>query len=495
MSIFKQIANLARHSAIYAISTTLQRLSGFLLLPIYTNFNYIPSESAFGDYIIVFTFIAFMNFFYLYGMDSAMLRYFFLGKNDRKVVFSSTFNTLFVSSVLTTAVLIFLSPSIASGLLKSADYSPLIQLVGLILLFDTLGNLPYLLLRAEEKSVQFMMFKGLRFTLELVFNVVYVVFLNLEVYGIFYSSLTASIINFLVMTPIILRYLTRRVDFMLLKEMLTFGLPLLPNGIAFMTVELIDRIIVPEILGKDALAVYGANYRFGAILMLLILAFRNAWQPFFLKIADQQNAREIYARVLSYFVLGAGMIIIFCTLFIKDLLTFQYWLPFIGDFYILNNQSYWAGIAIIPIILLAYCFYGIYVILTPGFYIKKASKYMIIFTGSAAMVNIIANLILLPWLNSFWGAAWATLLSYVVMAVTIYFFANRIYPVPIEWGRLIQVFILIFCILAAQYFLEIHFVIRLLLMLGTAAYCYFRIVRPEERLALRQKISALRGNG
>ena len=281
MSIFQQIANLARHSAIYAISTALQRLSGFLLLPIYTNFDYIPSQSAFGDYIIIFTFIAFMNFFYLYGMDSALLRYFFLGKKDRKIVFSSIFNTLFITSIITTALLIFFSSGIASGLLKSADYSPLIQIVGLILLFDTLGNLPYLLLRAEEKSVHFMMFKGLRFTLEMVFNVVYVVFLQLEVYGIFYSSLTASVINFLVMAPIIIRYLTRRIDFPLLKEMLKFGLPLLPNGIAFMTVELIDRIIVPEILGKDALAVYGANYRFGAILMLLILAFRNAWQPFF----------------------------------------------------------------------------------------------------------------------------------------------------------------------------------------------------------------------
>ncbi len=493
MSILRQISNLARHSAIYAISTTLQRLSGFLLLPIYTSFDYIPTQSAFGDYIIVFTFIAFMNFFYLYGMDSAMLRYFFLGKKNRKVVFSSTFNTLLVSSVITTALLIFFSPEVASGLLKSADYSPLIQIAGLILLFDTLGNLPYLILRAEEKSIHFMLFKGLRFTLEMVFNVVYVVFFRLEVYGIFYSSLTASVINFLVMTPIIFRYLTRTIDFTLWKEMLKFGLPLLPNGIAFMTVELIDRLIVPKILGKEALAVYGANYRFGAILMLLILAFRNAWQPFFLKIADQENARKIYARVLTYFVIGAGMITLFCTLFIEDILTFKYWLPFAGDFYILNNQSYWQGISIIPIILSAYCFYGIYVILTPGFYIEKESKYMIIFTGSAAVVNVAANLILLPLLNSFWGAAWATLLSYLTMAITIYVVANRIYPIPIEWGRIAKIFLLASTLMVLQYSFEIHFALRLILMLFSVIFCLFWIIRPGERQAAKAQFARLRG--
>ena len=488
MSIIKQISNLAQHSAIYAVSTAIQKLPGFLLLPIYTNFNYIPSRSDFGEYVMIFTFIAFMNFFYTYGMDSAMLRYFFLGEKDRKTVFSSTFYVLLVTSLITTALLLLFSPALAGLILKKSSSANFIQIAGLILIFDALGNLPYLILRAEEKSIQFTVYRGIRFILELLLNILFVVVLRQGVLGILYTSLAAAVINLLIMTPIIARYLVRRVDLPLAKELLMFGLPFLPNGIAFTTIEMVDRFIVPEILGKDVLGVYGANYKFGAILLLLINAFRNAWQPFFLKISKQDNAREIYTRVLTYFWAGAAAVVLLVTLFIRDLLTF----PLPGGRTMLG-AAYWDGIGIIPIILLSYCFYGIYVILTPGFYIRKQSKYMIVFTGSGALVNIIANLILLPWMNSFWGAAWATLISYVTMAATIYLVSNRIYPLQIDWGRLGRVTVLLLGVLGIYYFLAPPLWGRLLLAGGVIAYNYFWVLTDGERKAMKRGLGKLRG--
>lgn len=484
MGIFRQISGLARHSAIYAIGTVIQRLPGLLLLPVYTNFNYIPSQKDYGDYTILYTFIAFMSFVYLYGMDSSMLRYFFLGEKDRKTVFSTTFLTLLLTSVFTTFLLFIYSPEVAAFILESPDYAPLIRLSALILFFDSIGNLPYLILRAEEKSIRFTVFKSSRFVLEVIFNVVYVVILKMEVSGIFYTSLTASIINLAMMLPIIFRYLSRRIDLKLWKEMLGFGLPLLPNGIAFMTIEMIDRLIVPEYLGKAALASYGASYRFGMLLLFVINAFRNAWQPFFLKVANQENAKQIYARVLTYYVLGAALLVLGISYFINDILTFH----FFGKFYILNNKSYWDGIAIIPIILLSYFFYGMYVIMTPGFYIKKESKYMIIFTGSGALLNIVSNIILLPLLNSFWGAAWATLISYFVMTLTIYLVANRIYPIPIEWNRLTKIFVLLFALLVVYYALDLSLWLRAAIIAAAVAYCIFGVIHPGERKALKMRL-------
>jgi len=489
VSLFRQISSLARHSAIYAVSTAMQRLPGFLLLPIYTNFHYIPTQDDFGDYVIVFTFIAFMNFFFLYGMDSAMMRYFFLGKSDRKTVFSTTFYILLLTSLISTTAVMFFSGNIAQFLLKSVDYQPLIRIAALILLFDTFGNLPYFILRAEEKSIQFTAYKSLRFTLELGFNILFVVILHKGVMGIFYTSLAAAIVNLLVMSPIIFRYLQPRLDVSLGREMLRFGLPLLPNGIAFMTIEMIDRILVPTFLNKAALASYGANYRFGAILLLLITAFRNAWQPFFLKIANQENARKIYASVLTYFVIGAGMIVLLVSYFIRDLLTF----PFLGKYYILAETAYWDGISIIPIILLSYFFFGIYVILTPGFYIRKKTRYMIIFTGCGAAVNIAANLFLLPLLNSFWGAAWATLLSYLAMAVTIYIVANRIYPIAVEWGRISKIFAMIALLLGVYFYFQPGFIARIIIMLVMILYCIFGVLLNAERRMITTRLRGLFG--
>ncbi|RMF60483.1 MAG: hypothetical protein D6748_03980 [Calditrichaeota bacterium] len=485
MSIFKQITRLAQHSAIYAISNAFQKLSGLILLPVYTNLNYIPSRSEFGDYVMIFTFIAFMYFVYSYGMDSAMLRYFFLGKRDRKIVFSSTFFILLSTSVLTTLMIVVFSPQLGEVLLKSPTYAPYVRLAGLILFFDALGNLPYLILRAEEKSIQFTLFKLFRFLLELGLNVFFVVVLRKGVMGILYTSLTASIINLLVMLPIAFRYFTLRVDFSLAREMLAFGLPFLPHGIAYTTIEMVDRFIVPAVLGKDALGLYGASYKFGAILLLLVNAFRNAWQPFFLNIAEQANAKEIYSRVLTYFVVASGVIVLLATFFIRDILTFH----FFDSFYLLGKE-YWSGISIIPIILLSYCFYGIYVILTPGFYITGRSKYMIVFTGSGAAINILVNLILLP-VMYIYGAAMATLLSYATMAITIYLISQRIYPIPIEGMRILKMGLLIFGFMGVYYLWDWSFLLRVGFSILSILLSYFWVLNSRERLVLKQQLSRL----
>ncbi|MEL6821188.1 MAG: oligosaccharide flippase family protein, partial [Calditrichota bacterium] len=368
MSIAKQISKLAQHSAIYAISTAIQKLAGFLLLPIYTNTAYIASRSEFSDYATIFAFTAFMHYFYAYGMDSALLRYFFIGGRDRKTVFSTTLFVLILSSLATTGILLFWSVPVAQALFGDGSYVLFVQLAAVTLFFDVIGNLPYLVLRAEEKSVQYTLLRILRFFLELGLNIYFIVYLKTGVIGVMYTILIASVINFLVTLPISLRYFALRFDAELCREMLSFALPFLPNGIAFTMIELIDRFIIPAILDKDALGLYSANYKFGTILLQPVLAFRTAWQPFFLKVSSQENAKTIYSRVLTYFTMIAGLIIIGGTFFLGDLLRWN-----VAGFTFLG-QEYWEGINMIPIILLSYLFLGMYMIFTPGFYIEKKSK-------------------------------------------------------------------------------------------------------------------------
>jgi O-antigen/teichoic acid export membrane protein len=481
-TIFFQIFNLTRHSAVYAISSIIQKLPGLILLPIYTNTTYLPSRSDFGDYALIFTFIAFMYFVYLYGMDSSLMRYFFLGGQDRKTVFSSISFMLILTGASITVILIIFSSSLAEILLQNSSYQPFIKIAALILLFDSIGNLPFIILRAEEKSVQFTIFRVIRFVLEMMLNILFVVFMKKGVIGILYANLTASILNLVIMLPILFRYFIPKIDFALWKEMLRFGIPFLPNGIAYMAIETVDRFLVQEYLGKDAVGLYSPNYKFGTGLLMLVIAFRNAWQPFFLKIADQSNAKEIYSRILTYFVIGCGLITIFGTYFIKDVLTLHYF----NSFYILGKE-YWTGIPLIPIIFLSYFFFGIYVILTPGFYIKKKSGFMIIFTGSGAILNIIANIILLPKFN-IWGAAIATLISYFTMALTIYVFSNRIYPITIEWKPILKMILLIGVFVLMFYQLDLNVTVRISLFIFAILYSYFFVLGTRERGFIKNNI-------
>ena len=363
------IFRLFQHSAIYSLSTSVQRLQGLIMTPVYTSALYLPEMSQYGNYGLIYTFIAFMNFAYLFGMDSAFLRYFFLGKSDRKTVFSTIFFVLFLAGTLLSLILFFFSSELASLVLFSEDLTILIQLAGVILLLDSLGNLPFLILRAEERPIAFSVFRMIRFSLELLLNILFVVVLRKGVLGILYANICAASFNLIMMLPFTLKYLRFKFNRSLLNEMVKFGLPFLPNGIAFMTIEMIDRFLVTEYLGKDILAYYHANYKFASILLLLIVGFRNAWQPFFLKHAEQSDAPALYVRVLDYYLFMAGILAISVTLFAEDILTFK----FFNSFYILNNPEYWTGIDFIPWIIMAYFFFGIYIIFTPGFYIKKKS--------------------------------------------------------------------------------------------------------------------------
>ena len=309
------------------------------------------------------------------------------------------------------------------------------------------------------------------------------VVLKKGVLGIIYANLAAAVLNFIVMVPIIRRYFRPALHGGLAGEMIRFGLPFLPNGIAYMTIEMVDRFLVKGILGKDVVGLYSANYKFGTIVLLMVVAFRNAWQPFFLKIAPQRDSRTVFSRVLTYYVVLAGTIVLTVSYFIRDVLTTRY----LGKFYLFGEQ-YWDGIPIIPVILLSYFFYGIYVILTPGFYILKKSQYMVIFTGSAAVINIVANLVLLPvW--GIWGAAVSTWLSYFTMAFTIFLAANRIYPIPIEWMRIGKMFLLMAALLCVYYGVPMNLWHRIGILLTGLVCIYGCILNTSEKTILSGRVA------
>ena len=479
----EHIKNLARHSSIYTISTFMQRALGFIMLPIYTDPSYLASKSQYGDLALVYTFTAFMNFVYLYGMDSAILRYFFLGQFRRKDVYTTGFKGVVVNAVFLSLVLYVFAPQLGTIVFGGAHYALLIRLSAGILFFDSIGNLPYLVLRAEERSVLYSAFRIGRFTLELLLNLLFVVVLHKGVTGILYANLIASVINLLALLPFQQRYLQGRWSGDVFKTLLLFGLPILPNGLAYLTVEVSDKYLMRILLNKDLLGLYSANYKFGSLLLLVVIAFRNAWQPFFLKIARQPEARKIYARVLTYFTLIGAMVIILGSFSIDYLVR----LPLPGGKTLMGHM-YWSGTKIIPIILSSYLFYGMYVNFTVGIYIRKKTRYMIIFTGLAALVNVVSNLYLMP-RYGIMGAAYATLISYLIMALSIFIANQKIYYIPYEYGRVAFILLYLTAVLAFYYGIRPGIWMRLAVMIGSPLlFVGLRFLRPEEWNVLRQWI-------
>ncbi len=244
--------------------------------------------------------------------------------------------------------------------------------------------------------------------------------------------------------------------------------------------QVIDRPIVKALTNDATLGIYQLNYRLGIFMMLIVGMFDYAWRPFFLNHARDEDAKRLFSKVFTYFTLGMMSIFLIVSLFIDDIVRMK----------IAGKQFfppvYWQGTPIVPWVLLAYVFTGAYTCFVVGVYLEKKTKYLPFVTGAGALVNVGANLILIPMLGIL-GAALSTLFSYIVMAVGMYFASQKYYRIEYEWGVIVKMAgsaFLLFILFKYPGLEPLHFssfVIKLLLLcLFGVIVIVIKVVRKED---------------
>ncbi len=201
-----------------------------------------------------------------------------------------------------------------------------------------------------------------------------------------------------------------------------------------MLVQVIDVPILQKLTDLKTVGIYKANYKLGIFMMLFVNMFQFAWQPFFLNNAKEENAKELFSKVLTYFTIVGCSMLVLLTLFISDIVKIN-----IAGFSLIG-ANYWGGLYIVPVILLAYLFNGFYVVFSAGIYIEEKSIYAPIVAGLGALTNVVANYLLIPHLNIM-GAAIATLASYVVMAAGYYIVTQKFYKIHYDYVKLAKVLV------------------------------------------------------
>jgi O-antigen/teichoic acid export membrane protein len=278
-------------------------------------------------------------------------------------------------------------------------------------------------------------------------NIFLIVILKWGIEGIFISNLAASFLSFVLLLPTLIKNIKFSFHKLLFKRLLKFGIPYLPAGFGVMLVQVVDVPILQSLTDAKTVGIYKANYKLGIFMMLFVNMFQYAWQPFFLTNAKEINAKEIFSKVLTFFTIAGSLMFVFLSLFISDIVQID-----ISGFSIIGSK-YWSGLYIVPVVLLAYLFNGLYVVFSAGIYIEEKSIYAPIVAGLGAFTNVTANYILIPHLNIM-GAALATLASYVVMAAGYYIVTQKYYHIQYEYSKLWK-------IAAAMIFVSIAFYVML----------------------------------
>lgn len=465
-SVFSSLLQLTKHSAIYGVGHVLTKSLIIFLLPIHTNY---VERIEYGIATTLFAFLAIASIIYSYGLNTALIQFYILEQEpkQKKNIFSTAFFATAITSLIFSLILILGSVFFAEHLFDSVEYGYLIRYSAAILSLDALLLLNFNILRAQEKSNYFAFLSVLNVGLNLFFNILLVVHYQMGVKGIFLANIYSSFAMFFVLLPYCARHLGIMLDRSVFYKMLKFGLPFVPATLSIVFINSIDRFFIKFYLGLDAAALYGAGYKLGLIVKLFINAFQFAWLPFFLHTAQKENAKEIFSKILTYFSLICSIIFLSIHLFIEQVVRLK-----IFGLYIFGPE-YWSSTVIVPVVTLAYIAYGIYLNFIVGIYVKEKTKLLMLIAGVGAIFNIVANFILIPRYHLM-GAAYATILSFVVMAVLCFRFSQRLYPIQYEFRRLLKIAIFTFVIalLPSLFKSDIHSAVKLIFFCGYFVLLY-----------------------
>ncbi len=425
-----RIKSLISDTFVYGIFTIVSRFLTFMLTPIYTNYL---NMVEFADIQYVFVLLAVINIIYGFGMDSAFFRFYEQGNpKESDKVFTQSYLMIFIISFCISFSFIIFSGKIAPFISK-LDYSrELVILAAIIPFLDALMIIPYSYLRMTRQARKFALTKFILVVIAVTLNVIFVVTLRWGPKGILYAQIIANFIGASIFIKLIKEKVSLKFDFPLLKEMLKFGIPTLPAMLSGMILQVADRWILKPLSNDIDFAIYQCNYKLGIPMILLVSTFEYAWKPFYLTHYKDADAKKLFAKILTYFTIIASILFLVTVFYMDYLVRF----PFIGGRFI--NPDYWSGMGIIPIILISYYFNGVYNNIASGFHIEKKTNYLPLAIVFAAFVNIILNFILIPKI-SYWGAAWATIISYFLSALFLYLFSLKVYHIHYEWGRLIKI--------------------------------------------------------
>ncbi len=482
--------NLANQTAIYGLSSLVGRFLNYLLTPLYTWLIFKPYE--FGVVTELYAYVVFLLVFLTYGMETGYFR-FMQDKRENQEVFPTIIITLFSTSFLfIILVIIFINP--VSSFLQYEHNKEYIILLSIIVAIDAFTALPFAKLRHRNKASRFAILKIVNIIINVGCNLIFLLLFpylsdhynisfleeyfirdNMIIY-VFISNLIASVVTLFLLLPEIFdekfAYNSK-----LIKKILFYSFPLLLAGIAGQTNEFLDRLllkhftIVPRGIengGEYILAqigIYGANFKLAVIMTLFIQAFRYAFEPMFFKQGKDLDAKEIYARIMKYFVIFCLCIFLIITLYIDF---FKY---FIGI-------KFHEGLHIVPIILFAYILLGILFNLSLWYKLNDLTKFGLIIASIGASVTIVFNILLIPKFG-YTGSAWTHVLSYLVMVSVSYFLMRKHFPIKYDLGNMaIYIFIALLLFFTSRFIninmLMLKYVIHTFLFLSFVIFVLFK---------------------
>lgn len=435
------LKSLAKETAIYGVSSIVGRFLNYLLVPVYT--IALPASSGgYGVVTNIYAWVALILVLLTCGMETGFFRFANKGQDDPMRVYSTTLLSVSIGSLVFVALgLLFLEP--IAGWLEYGEHPWYIGMMMIVVAMDAIQSIPFAYLRYKKRPIKFAALKLLFIFLNIALNLFYYVILEGNDVG--YAFLFNLVCTSVVMVCMIpeLRGFTYVLDKELLKRMLRYSLPLVILGVAGILNQVADKIIFPFVYPDEAeatiqLGIYGAASKIAMIMAMFTQAFRFAYEPFVFGKSKEKDSREMYAQAMKFFIIFT-LLAFLAVMFYLDILRH------------VIGRDYWDGLRVVPIVMAAEIFMGIYFNLSFWYKLIDETRWGAYFSLTGCIILILMNIFLVP-KYGYIACAWAGFTGYGVAMLLSYFVGQKKYPIQYDL-KAIGMYVLLAVVLyvAAEY--------------------------------------------
>lgn len=435
----EKISPLFKQSIIYSLGGLAGPLVGIFMIPIYTR---VFSPDDYGIINLVQITITFLAVFLILGTDNASGRYYLDTKSDRDRKLTASTAMLFrlISLVASCGIFIYFSADISQLIFKTGIYSKYLIIAAVALPFVQCSTLCVNLLRFNFRSVSYAILSVAKLVVTIGLIILLVVFLKWGIIGVFVAPLISSILFLFINFFITKGYFSLTFSTKRLRELLVYGIPLVPYGITIYLIQNCDRYFLSYFSTLEQVGLYSLGFKLTSVLTLLFTGTGLAWSPFIFSTYKEDGIKPVYSKIMNYMVSATFLLVIGLSLFSREVLM------------VFTTPPYFGAYIVVPVLSLYVAFYHIGLRMSFGISIAKKTFHFTWISAITAAVNIGLNFLLVP-PYGMTGAATATLICSIVWCILLISVSQRYYRVKYNLVAFFKILAVTLIIISGSYFL------------------------------------------
>lgn len=437
-----KLRNIGKESAVYGLGNVLNKLLGFILIPLYNNHI---SIDDFGILSIFEISIMFLSVVLNFGIHIAHQRFFYIEKNNGtygKFLFNCFVGNLLLAFTAILPLLIF-SNHLSGTFFDSQNQTANMQIALWIILIEVLYNYPLQILQFESKPFQFLLLNAFKLILSFGLTIYLVKNFAMGINGILNARLAGALLSLLfALFIVIIPKWVMRFDFKVVLNAIRFGFPLIISTIATTVFLLSDRYMLKWLSTDAEVGKYGFGLKIANFINLIFIqTIGLSYFPSVMKSEGAEDNTRYYRKMLTYYCFLIALIILSFLFFYRDILSL-----------IVKNKDYWEGLNVVPFLSLSFMIMGMNYFVGVGLFLSKKTNYYIVPSFMAAVINFCSNFLLIPRYGMI-GAGISVILAQIVYTSILSYLAGRQLKIGFEWKKVFSIYAIAFLIFFGDRFL------------------------------------------